>query len=71
VALLAGWVPPEDASKLEAWVAEMNEQLQGLLKLKHRQKPTRPRESPITSATFPETIRKQDPECGARRGRLD
>jgi hypothetical protein len=35
--LLAGWVPPEDASKLESWVADMNEQLQGLLALKHRQ----------------------------------
>jgi hypothetical protein len=35
--LLAGWVPPEDAAKLESWVADMNEQLRGLLELKRRQ----------------------------------
>ena len=32
--LLAGWVPPEDAAKLEAWIADMNEQLKALLVLK-------------------------------------
>jgi hypothetical protein len=40
--LLAGWVPPEDAPKLEEWVADMNQQLKGLLELKHRQKTDAP-----------------------------
>ncbi len=34
--LFAGWVPPEDAPKLEAWVAEMNQQLKALIALKNR-----------------------------------
>jgi len=33
--LLAGWVPADEAMRLEAWVADMNTQLQGLLALKH------------------------------------
>jgi hypothetical protein len=37
--LLAGWVRPEDAAKLEAWVAEMNRHLKDLLQLKHRRCP--------------------------------
>jgi hypothetical protein len=34
--LLAGWVPPEDAHKLDTWVADMNAQLARLLELKRR-----------------------------------
>src|SRR4051812_39041214 len=34
--LLAGWVPPDDAARLEGWVADMNQQLKGLLQLKHQ-----------------------------------
>jgi hypothetical protein len=32
--ILAGWVPPDEAARLEEWVADMNRQLQGLLELK-------------------------------------
>ena len=34
--ILSGWVPPEDAAKLETWVADMNQQLKALLEIKHR-----------------------------------
>ncbi len=34
--LVAGWVPPERALQLEAWVAEMNHHLRSLLEIKHR-----------------------------------
>jgi hypothetical protein len=36
--LLSGWVPHAEAAKLEAWVADMNRQLQDLLKIKHSQR---------------------------------
>ncbi len=34
--LFAGWVPSEQAAQLDAWVADMNQQLAALLPLKRR-----------------------------------